>query len=276
MLCFQAFLLSYVILFQAYLHGLKAFPFRYLYSKHCEDFICGICLNVLKDPSQCQNGHMFCFSCINQAMKTRQLCPCCNIPLYFQSLSYCLTVRNLIDKLTVKCTNQNCDWTGHLNQRKHHMTVCSMRLVVCPLRVTGLCSDPKCNSLMSVNELNGHVASVSCAVAIQQRNLATQCHIWKERCATLASENSTLSDLLAEQMKTLRKLAKRKFHSSGGGSTRRPSSSTIKCRSFKNQQCTLLLWTLWISIDNKLLPEVHREISLQMAARISSACTIVL
>ena len=29
-----------------------------------KDLQCGICLQILNDPRQCQNGHLFCFPCI--------------------------------------------------------------------------------------------------------------------------------------------------------------------------------------------------------------------
>lgn len=76
-----------------------------------EDLLCPICLNVLKDPNQCKNGHCFCLSCISSALKDSAKCPTCLIPLISDQLSHNLLIKNQIDKLIVKC-DKNMETTS--------------------------------------------------------------------------------------------------------------------------------------------------------------------
>ncbi len=78
------------------------YPVELFLREPAVDFCCGICLNVLKDPHQCKNGHTYCFDCISEALTARNVCPSCSVHLNLHSLSKSLVLRNLIDKLIVR------------------------------------------------------------------------------------------------------------------------------------------------------------------------------
>ncbi len=91
-----------------------------------EDFICGFCSNVLNDPLQCKNGHMFCKSCVTNACITSNSCPTCHIAIVLEGLGNNKLAEKQISKLTTNCPcksdlsrgyNQQCTWTGVLNER---------------------------------------------------------------------------------------------------------------------------------------------------------------
>lgn len=42
---------------------------------------CGICLDLLDDPTILPCGHVFCFECINMVCSTKKLCPMCKQPI---------------------------------------------------------------------------------------------------------------------------------------------------------------------------------------------------
>ena len=42
---------------------------------------CPVCTNQVRSPVACQNGHLFCASCMEQWLKVKQWCPTCRIPI---------------------------------------------------------------------------------------------------------------------------------------------------------------------------------------------------
>ena len=47
-----------------------------------EDFICPICLSILKNPINCSdnnNSHSFCKDCIDYFLKNKKKCPICKL-----------------------------------------------------------------------------------------------------------------------------------------------------------------------------------------------------
>jgi len=64
---------------------------------------CSLCLCVLKDPTQCLKGHLFCRSCINRHISSKQSCPECRIDIRRENLSDSLFVRNIVSNLEVRC-----------------------------------------------------------------------------------------------------------------------------------------------------------------------------
>lgn len=77
------------------------FPFSW-FVERSDDLCCGLCLDVLKDPLQCKNGHMYCASCIKNAFKFQLKCPTCSVATSLQEMSECLYVKNKISELKVK------------------------------------------------------------------------------------------------------------------------------------------------------------------------------
>src|SRR5689334_20102731 len=46
-----------------------------------EELMCNICLEVLENPRQCRNGHLFCMECITPALALTPECPICRTAL---------------------------------------------------------------------------------------------------------------------------------------------------------------------------------------------------
>jgi hypothetical protein len=83
-----------------------------------EDFLCGICLDIMQDPhSCCTEGHTYCLTCIRGAMISNQSnCPSCR-----QGISNLMKNRylqNAIDNSTVRCPHGEHNSTSTENPLK--------------------------------------------------------------------------------------------------------------------------------------------------------------
>ncbi len=103
-----------------------------------EDVLCSLCLDVMKNPKQCINGHLFCEECINLALEKAKTCPVCKCDVTKENLGSNLFVRNVINKLEVKCEfiskeyeMDPCTWTGSLHARENHIANCEYQSVKC-------------------------------------------------------------------------------------------------------------------------------------------------
>jgi len=103
---------------------------------------CAICMEVLRDPSQCPNGHLFCRNCILAAIEYRRQCPTCRCFLDRVNLSLSLLARDVIGKSRVRCSlgkDQpdgvvSCNWKGPLNHLPNHIEDdCPLEVVVCSM-----------------------------------------------------------------------------------------------------------------------------------------------
>ena len=130
-----------------------------------KNFHCPICMNVLKDPVQCQrNQHYFCTPCITKHLNNNSLtCPICMDRLTLETLGR--PARIVVDYLsslkiscdyaergcsevmelgvldthvadcgysTVICSNEKCTTVVHKRDQEHHETeVCEFRIVQC-------------------------------------------------------------------------------------------------------------------------------------------------
>eukprot|EP01097_Dermamoeba_algensis_P004985 TRINITY_DN3177_c0_g1_i4.p1 TRINITY_DN3177_c0_g1~~TRINITY_DN3177_c0_g1_i4.p1 ORF type:complete len:424 (-),score=38.54 TRINITY_DN3177_c0_g1_i4:93-1364(-) len=64
---------------------------------------CGICLQLLKAPRQCKNGHLFCLDCILKCLEKRSECPHCRTELQESDLARSLFVEKHLRSLQVYC-----------------------------------------------------------------------------------------------------------------------------------------------------------------------------
>lgn len=104
-----------------------------------DDFHCAICMEVLRNPYQCQNGHMFCRQCITRYLAIAPKCPTCKFSLSIEILSNCLVVRNMVGKLLTRCTTTistnddgvSCEWRGNIDDLSEHAKVCEFEIIQC-------------------------------------------------------------------------------------------------------------------------------------------------
>jgi hypothetical protein len=123
-----------------------------------EEFLCGICLDILQDPhSCCKEGHTYCLTCITDALKCNHQCPTCRQAV--MGLVKNRAIQNMIDKSTVGCphgdssstTTQEplrkwikssvssssacCSWQGPYKDLSQHLkNDCELAVCDCPLQ----------------------------------------------------------------------------------------------------------------------------------------------
>ena len=98
------------------------------------NFYCPICLNVLKDPVQCRNQHLFCSPCIKRHLEQRsQTCPTCREELTAETLVQPRIVINLLSALKIGCdfAARGCRQLVELEFLKRHVAHCGYSPTKC-------------------------------------------------------------------------------------------------------------------------------------------------
>jgi hypothetical protein len=118
------------------------------------ELICSICNTAFNDPVCTPCDHIFCQKCITGWMNTGNVrCPVCNQQLAsINNLAQASrTVRNMLDRLTVKCSL--CGETGlqRGNFSDHTSKACPVADVPCPS------ADIKCPWKGPRDQLNNHI-----------------------------------------------------------------------------------------------------------------------
>ncbi len=93
---------------------------------------CPICFKILRDPKQCINGHMFCCSCLKQALLVSPTCAICNCDVDSDNLiSVCVFVKDRLNLKCMVCPIVNCEWTGVLPLFDEHFDSCTNNAFKC-------------------------------------------------------------------------------------------------------------------------------------------------
>jgi hypothetical protein len=143
---------------------------RALYFNQHEDYMCGICLNVLNNPHQCFSGHTYCYECLKNAAEVNRFCPTCKRPLKVEHLSASLFLKNQISELLVRCYCLNegqihdgdiCSWSGTMEKREAHQQVCKYwKKIDCPLFKMNKCLDG-CEKKIYLKDLVDHLCTAN-------------------------------------------------------------------------------------------------------------------
>ena len=100
-----------------------------------QSFHCGICYNVVKDPTMCRhNEHLFCRACITRSLVNSQTCPSCVEPLTIETLTQpSRTVMNLLSELKIRCQffNRGCEKFIELGSLERHIADCGFAPAIC-------------------------------------------------------------------------------------------------------------------------------------------------
>ena len=123
---------------------------------HCtvdDNFICSICLGVLKNPMQCENNeHYFCSGCIKKHLeKTSHSCPTCQDKLTVETLRKApRVVVDLISRYKISCDHQarGCEAVLELGQLQAHVKDCDFMPVSC--------SNEGCDEVISKRDVEHH------------------------------------------------------------------------------------------------------------------------
>uniref|UniRef100_A0A6B2L5U9 RING-type domain-containing protein n=1 Tax=Arcella intermedia TaxID=1963864 RepID=A0A6B2L5U9_9EUKA len=114
-----------------------------------KDIKCVICSNILREPTQCLAGDLFCFSCISSHLSTSNTCPACSTKLNKNLLSRSLFTERHIRRLNVYCCHhfyydqfcwkvdeQGCDFSAKLEDIQNHEKECGFKWVACPFGIS--------------------------------------------------------------------------------------------------------------------------------------------
>ena len=123
---------------------------------HCtvdDNFICSICLGVLKNPVQCEhNEHYFCSGCIKKHVeKTSHSCPACQDKLTLETLRKApRVVVDLISRYRISCDHQTrgCEAVLELAHLQTHVKNCDFMPVSC--------SNEGCDEVISKRDVEHH------------------------------------------------------------------------------------------------------------------------
>ena len=103
-----------------------------------DEFICSICLGVLRRPVQLTCEHMFCHNCIDRWRQDNQACPNCR---HFINETGRLSppsraLMSLLNKLTLYCCFRSlgCNETVSLSSIIKHERNCGYQPVKCPIK----------------------------------------------------------------------------------------------------------------------------------------------
>lgn len=68
-----------------------------------KDLTCGICLQVISEPRQCSNGHLFCYECLQRSILATSSCPTCRCKLTEETISRSLIAEKQLRSCIVWC-----------------------------------------------------------------------------------------------------------------------------------------------------------------------------
>jgi TNF receptor-associated factor 4 len=166
------------------------FPAALFLNEPSEHLLCSICLEVMKIPVQCPEGHSFCRTCISSSLASSSLCPMDRRPLQASSLVINRSLAGIIDGLRIKCPllflpqeqvskkrkassgklgrgqsagtvdevrhpAGSCSWTGCLEDIAKHSGECMLATCACP--------NDGCRKSMSRGDLNAHAETCPAA-----------------------------------------------------------------------------------------------------------------
>ena len=94
------------------------------------DIFCGVCHEIATDPALTPCDHMFCRSCILEALSHRPECPCDRRPLEEYRLEPIKGIlKRIWESVRVKCPNDGCDWVGTVSNYTAHAGSCGTAVV---------------------------------------------------------------------------------------------------------------------------------------------------
>lgn len=96
-----------------------------------EELICIICRSVLREPVECHCRHVFCLRCITEWVRKNNNCPVCHKRAVSFQPALPL-IRNMINRLKVKCRNAGCNARVPAESFAAHLTTCEYHEVSCP------------------------------------------------------------------------------------------------------------------------------------------------
>mgnify|MGYP002803860484 FL=1 len=158
-------------------------------SKVNQNFLCLICLSVLRDPVLCpKNHHCFCRSCITRHLENSQRCPTCADNLTVRTLAEPQRVlKDVLNELNIHCIHKNrgCENVVQLQHLERHEATCGFMPVVC--------SNQGCDVTVNKRDLIHHESEV--------------CEFRKVKCHSCEETTRTLAEMERRMERLERNLA---------------------------------------------------------------------
>ena len=122
---------------------------------------CGVCLELLVEPVQCRNGHVFCATCGRRCASDSRLCPLCRCEMSLDTLCPAVSSAEALARATVRCrfafdANQALD-SVHGCQRLLALSELAAHEVTCPAGWLQ-CVFATCKVPLRPSQLDAHVA----------------------------------------------------------------------------------------------------------------------
>ncbi|GJP70791.1 hypothetical protein CLOP_g1694 [Closterium sp. NIES-67] len=159
-----------------------------------EELFCPIC-NDLIDPADATEvtkcGHVFCGTCINQAMQHCSECPQDRQPIQVSHLrlvkDHNLFVYRLLGRSKVRCVHHalGCTWTGEVSEDRSHRATCPKERVGCT----------HCSAVVRRDQFTAHAAAC---------RACRKCADKDAQIATLLQEKLAVSKKFLEVSESLR------------------------------------------------------------------------
>ena len=141
------------------------------------NFLCLICLNVLKDPVLCpRNQHCFCRACITKHLETSRRCPTCADELTVENLAEPnRMVQDILNELNIHCVymNRGCQAVVQLQHLDRHEATCGFTPAVC--------TNQGCDVTLNQRDLIHHESEI--------------CEFRKLKCHSCGEMTKTLADM---------------------------------------------------------------------------------
>jgi Zinc finger, C3HC4 type (RING finger) len=90
---------------------------------------CTLCHELaMEEPVMTPCNHVFCRSCISQALEHKNECPNDRKELHLHQLHSLSGIsRRIWEQVGVRCPNQGCAWTGTAGNYSNHVAICGQR-----------------------------------------------------------------------------------------------------------------------------------------------------
>jgi RING-finger-containing E3 ubiquitin ligase len=184
-------------------------------------FECPICFGIPLDPvltPECE--HIFCKSCITQALHHSEHCPTCRAPLthsQLKPLEKGTMLCRMWSQIPVKCRNSDvgCLWTGSVSEYQGHVVGCDECRVVQDMKKTSTGEEEEdvltCEQQTKKQQDSSASSSSSFlqnSDEIEKTVMAVREKTWTQQLGVLERQQKNLEVLLEEQRKMISRLRK--------------------------------------------------------------------
>ena len=162
------------------------------------NFLCLICLNVLKDPVLCpRNQHCFCRGCITKHLENSQKCPTCADELTEETLAEPQRmIKDYLNELNIRCVyhDRGCEEIVQIQHLDQHENSCGFTPAVC--------RNPGCDATLNMRDLTIHESELC-----EYRKL--KCHSCGEMTKTLADMEKRMARIETNQANVEKNMEKK-------------------------------------------------------------------